>query len=820
MPLIQANRDAIDDRFNVLGFTVRTESPLFEVAVATDPSLFRPENRARRARANFYSSRGQGVIRARRGEAVYLLPSEVLGNFVGQPRLYFGLATYRDASRGVPDFVHAPDEGSMYVGMGQLTERGLRRSGQAQTGSSYATGSGRDPSLDWGGDAQAQSRSAISNAVGGAVSPAAKPIAEPVVAAAGYDDGFGAFPVAQAQETEHASAQGIPLDPGAGGRSIGLEPLAVGDVIVSTTRDFISRIIRLGTLSPVSHVMLYVGNGRVIEAVGHGVRETTLGEAISDAILAVAYRVPGLNAAGAAQVVAHARSRLGSPYNFAGVAYQGYSILNPLDSAVLQAIGDRLGVEAGQAGAVYCSELVLESFERTGHPLGTRPAQSTPNGIAQLARSRWSYVGHLKAENVPMGIQLELQDAPEQAASWTLQVPTPPRIRVPNRQRRAARFPSTRLLSNLESTLLNAALFALNPVLGTTLAALRLLPKSNQVSVAIGPSASAGFMLGGGVGAGIIFTSDGKVGIYGQFDIRQGFIDSASIEMQVTIVHGGIEAFAGIGFAVVVEVDAGVSISAQALFNTSAQYQGITMGLGVGLGVEPLQIYLAMQGSAPQALALSLEAQPQALALASPGSSADPGGQNLPSPPADVIEQPTEAQPALVRAQVGPQVVAIAEVVGGAAFTRLLDNSGDVDWELDQMNGLKHPNDVAPSQMPAFRDGPAISLVDWPSLGWIDKICAGFQIRWQYNGQSLGNVQISSLTSNDAVGMGLTVKARIIDDSIVYPRNAPSFAALRVRFEYRFTQVVGPDHLAFHEVHLFGNGAHNKHGDWTQHSFL
>ena len=55
MPRIQANRDTIDDRFSVLGFTVRTESPLFEVAVATDPNLFKPENRARRARSNFFS---------------------------------------------------------------------------------------------------------------------------------------------------------------------------------------------------------------------------------------------------------------------------------------------------------------------------------------------------------------------------------------------------------------------------------------------------------------------------------------------------------------------------------------------------------------------------------------------------------------------------------------------------------------------------------------------------------------------------------------------------------------------------------------------
>ena len=48
MPRIQANRDAIDDRFSVLGFTVRSESPLFEIGVATDPALFQADHKAAR----------------------------------------------------------------------------------------------------------------------------------------------------------------------------------------------------------------------------------------------------------------------------------------------------------------------------------------------------------------------------------------------------------------------------------------------------------------------------------------------------------------------------------------------------------------------------------------------------------------------------------------------------------------------------------------------------------------------------------------------------------------------------------------------------
>jgi cell wall-associated NlpC family hydrolase len=819
MPLIQANRDAVDDRFSVLGFTVRTESPLFEVAVATDPSLFRAENRNRRARANFYSSRGQGVIRARRGEAVYLLPPEVLGNFVGQPRLYFGLATYRESSRGAPDFVQAPHDGSMYVGIGQLTERGLRRSAQSHAESPYSTGPGPDVSLEWGGDAQAAARSAVSSAVSQVPTSngriAATPVA--VAVASAYDDGFGEFP--QPQElAPWAQEQAVPLDPGVGGRSVGEQALQVGDVLVSTTRQFVSRVIRLGTFSPVSHVMLYAGAGKVIESVGHGVREVALAEAISDAILAVAYRVPGLDAAGAARVVAYARSRIGQPYNFAGVAYQGFRILNPLPAAVISAIGNRLNVEVGQAGAVYCSELVLESFEHGGVLLGSRPAQSTPDGVVQLARSRWTYVGHLKAQDVPMGIQLEAATFQEKAHSVTLQAAPPARISVQRRQPpRATSLPAARLLSTAETVVVAGALAVLNPALGAMFLALRTLPSVHPVSVGVGPLFSAGVFSGAGIGWGLIFTSDGHIGVYGHIDVTVGIMAGFSAEVLVTIVEGGIEGFGGVHYGSVLSVEIHpLSFSAEVLFDEDKKFKGVAFGMGVGESYLAAQMYTVIHHSAARALALCLE-EPAAPQLVRIGQTAP---AHLPSPPPEVIEQPTQEIAPIAKAQVGPAVVAIGEVVAGAVFTRLLDNSGDVSWELDQMSGLKHPNDVVPNPVPAFADGPVIRLVDWPSMGLVDSIKAGFEIRWQYNGQSLGNVQISNTSSNDALGMGLTVKARIMNDSIVYPRSAPQFAALRVRIDYRFTQSVGPDHLAFYEVHLFGNGAHNQQGDWTQHSFF
>ena len=197
MPLIRANRESVDDRFSVLGFTVRTESPLFEVGIATDPALFRTENLSRRSRRNFYSSRSIGAIRARRGEAAYLVPPDVLANFVGQSKLYFGLATYRENSGGVPDWVQAPTEGHMYVDVSGLTERGLRRlAGRPVASGAYGAGNGHDPSLDWGGDAQPQMQPQTRVATSGngkAAVGTPRPDAAPAPSAP-YDDGFGEFP--------------------------------------------------------------------------------------------------------------------------------------------------------------------------------------------------------------------------------------------------------------------------------------------------------------------------------------------------------------------------------------------------------------------------------------------------------------------------------------------------------------------------------------------------------------------------------------------------------------------------------------------------
>lgn len=155
MAVIRANRESIDDRFSVLGFTVRSELPLFEIGLATDPELLKPESRARRTPANFFTSRLLRALPSQRGEAVYLVPPEIVARFVGQQRLYFGLATYRESDRSTPISLRMPDRGTMYVSLSGLSERGLRRTVRSRGASSYGGyggNGGTGGELGWGGD--------------------------------------------------------------------------------------------------------------------------------------------------------------------------------------------------------------------------------------------------------------------------------------------------------------------------------------------------------------------------------------------------------------------------------------------------------------------------------------------------------------------------------------------------------------------------------------------------------------------------------------------------------------------------------------------
>ena len=75
-------RERISDRFPVASFVVSAPPDrYFEVACATDPALFRGDQRHRRTNHNFATSRVGGFLRAPAGQATYMIPPQQLRRF-------------------------------------------------------------------------------------------------------------------------------------------------------------------------------------------------------------------------------------------------------------------------------------------------------------------------------------------------------------------------------------------------------------------------------------------------------------------------------------------------------------------------------------------------------------------------------------------------------------------------------------------------------------------------------------------------------------------------------------------------------------------
>jgi V8-like Glu-specific endopeptidase/cell wall-associated NlpC family hydrolase len=615
----------------------------------------------------------------------------------------------------------------------------------------------------------------------------------------------------------------IPLDPGEGGRSIGLDALQPADVIVSTTGQAVSYVIRAGTFSAVSHAMVYAGDGMVIEAVGGGVREIQLSQAIGDAILAVAYRDTRVNSTSARAIVEYARSRVGNPYNYAGAAFTGYRMLNPLPARIIDGIAGRFGLEPGQAGAVYCSELILEAFERAGIPLvASRPGTSTPDDLVQLSRSVLAYVGHLKGEDVPLGIPMSAGDY------------APARRRAAGAMQAAAGRPNGKVLKPEPPPPRARAMVAAD------------------VAVAIG-----GFVLETvrDSSGDVTWELDQFTHIKHPNDTPPAnpapFRDAATIKIDKWPVSGGM------------------ADDISAWFSIDWQYNGLSLG----------NVRISNIGT-NDAVGWSLHVRAQIMddnIVYQPGGCAalrirfhyrfsrGIGADNIAQTDVQLFGDGTYEtksnwvqSSALALAQSArfgsrPTTWALdggasaAIEAAGIIIGAVTSSEGDVKWKLDAFRQIKHPNDVAPANPAPFRDAPPIKIEDW-TMGLIDKIGADFVVNWQYNGTSLGNININNVYVNDAIGMGLEVEGTIEHDNAVYDHRAAMIhvrpdgvvlnllngdgttakpdmsrqkcAAMRVHFDFTWDQFVGPAHKAAVDLHLFGDGTYTRYGRWVQHSFL
>lgn len=115
--LITPNRHHLQNRFPDLSFTItnaqqRTQTH-FEILLATNATLFHPDNASRRNVNNFYASRqDSGLMAFANGEAVYVVPMPVLKALIkAEPRpteIYYTAVSYADNQGTNPQFAHDP----------------------------------------------------------------------------------------------------------------------------------------------------------------------------------------------------------------------------------------------------------------------------------------------------------------------------------------------------------------------------------------------------------------------------------------------------------------------------------------------------------------------------------------------------------------------------------------------------------------------------------------------------------------------------------------------------------------------------------------
>lgn len=166
--------------------------------------------------------------------------------------------------------------------------------------------------------------------------------------------------------------------------------------------------------------------------------------------------------------------------------------------------------------------------------------------------------------------------------------------------------------------------------------------------------------------------------------------------------------------------------------------------------------------------------------------------------------------------QGGP--VAAAGAIAGIAFDYITSNEGGVTWNLAQWRGIKNPagGQAGPS---TYQNG-TMDLSSWPkaaTVGGLDEIYLPIEVRWQYNGRSVGNIEILPGRANDAAFAGLHVEGLIMDDANVYPsQNDPSVtvAAIKVSLTYRFTNTFWRDLQARYDITLYGDGGFARRGRW------
>ncbi len=798
----------------MLGFSIRNDAAgRSELALASDPALFDAQNKAQRTQSNFYCNRATGGLALARGETMYIVPPDVLARFVGQERLYFGLASSSDSAPLRVDV--RPGKDSPYISLRGLSARSMTRVRVLPTRQQRAAGynGAGQGALDWAGDA----------ATPGMV--AAAPAAPAPNGAQPYDDGFGPLPAVAPAPAPAAQGMSAPTAQqarsgagyGGGGTASGRKQPGVAHAFDGSGPSFELKY-RMFIPSPLidAPTAVFGGDGRGFSYSG--------GESRGEITVRVRM-TPGGGVAGVDLIERHwgesTEWRSADSHSVAGKPswwLEANEGAQPIRRDTLAASDDNLRVYVGAPGTVRSITAMAEGASIvTIDASGSLPLSS----VAPAIDAVMTLFIRVSGDSIEVRVDGEHDGFP----CHELYV---------NRQR----------IYSYDPVAAGSSPSALMPPMDVT-------AHTNWVTLAGATSQGLaapwrGRAMGGGADAAIAIggfvlesVRDSVGDVTWELDqfnhIKHpndtapaspaAFQDAPPIRLDTWPVEGGLVDDISAWFMIEWQ------FNGRSLGNVRISNIGTNDAIGWGLHVRAqiMDDNILYQPGSCAALRVRLHYRftrsigADVLAVADVhlfgNGTVQQGHQLLQASllaSDDEIRMPAPPPP---RARAMDGGVSAAIAIGGFILSSIRDSAGDVAWELDQFAHVKHPNDTAPASPAPFRDAATIRLDTWPvSGGLVDDISAWFTIDWQFNGLSLGNVRISNIGTNDAVGWGLTVRAQIMDDNILYQPN--QCAALRIRLHYRFTRSIGSDVLAVTDVHLYGNGSWEQSGQWLQSSAL
>lgn len=152
-------------------------------------------------------------------------------------------------------------------------------------------------------------------------------------------------------------------------KSLDDRKLQRGDIILSTQDHYESKAIRLATKSDISHAMLYVATGSVIDSTGEGVHARSTRRMFFDDNCAIHVRRlrAGLSDEQRERVVVYARGQIGTRYS------------------AREAVRSATGTNRVPSRQQFCSRLVAQAYAWAGIPIVDSPAYCTPDDVKNSA---------------------------------------------------------------------------------------------------------------------------------------------------------------------------------------------------------------------------------------------------------------------------------------------------------------------------------------------------------------------------------------------------------------------------------------------------